>query len=225
MGGSDPAVGMGLAGVRAQSGERTRSFRGEGESRMSKLGSGEAAVDFRENDAEAFVRNIRVGVVTDTDEFAAEIAKCLYGTDHAVGSGFEVLYSVRSVDDLPFRAAELDVVVLDVALRDGFSIRRNIRVLGDFGIRVVAYAHDGNRHLLRTAVRAGALAVVSGAAAVEEFATTVRRAAETALETPGMALRHLGQFGGGRGDLGGGRVAELLPRRTADGRWASLESS
>lgn len=152
-------------------------------------------------------RTIRVGVVTDRDEFAEEILQRLYG-----GPGFDILFSVRSVDDLPSRAAELDVVVLDVQLRDGFSVRRNIRVLGDFGIRVVAYAHDGNSYLLRTALRAGASAVVSGAAAVEEFAATVRRAAEVALEVPGMALRH----------FGGARRESLRLRHAAEGGWTAL---
>lgn len=133
------------------------------------------------------MRTIRIGLVVGRSAFSDTIVRQLRSQP-----GFEVLFSVFSVDDLPSQAAELDVVVLDTVLRDGFSTRRNIRVLSDFGIGVIAYAQDGRRQVLRTALRGGARAVFSGEQPVEELVAAIRRVAEVSLGLPveGSAPAH-----------------------------------
>ncbi len=71
-----------------------------------------------------------------------------------------LVVSGGSVDDIADRLHEVDLVVLDLRLSDGSSVTDNVERLRDGGVDVVAFTAADDPAELRTASRAGVLAVI-----------------------------------------------------------------
>jgi DNA-binding NarL/FixJ family response regulator len=85
--------------------------------------------------------------------------------------------SVSTVDELLPHLAELDLVVLDIRLSDGSTIERNVALLQQNNVRVLAFTAADNPAELRTASRAGVLGIVRKSESREVILEAIRSAA------------------------------------------------
>jgi DNA-binding NarL/FixJ family response regulator len=78
-------------------------------------------------------------------------------------SGFELVGSAATVDDLLLQISDkyCAVVIADLSLADGSLVQDNIERLVDFGAAVLIYSIADKPPLMRSALRAGATAIVS----------------------------------------------------------------
>ncbi|WP_067120704.1 LuxR C-terminal-related transcriptional regulator [Microbacterium sp. H83] len=105
----------------------------------------------------------------------------------------------------------VDVVLLDLTLRDGSSISQNVADLAHAGARVLAFMSDESAGLLRLASRAGAIGQVWKFADPREIAATIRTAARRRAVDDGADAASA--EGGDGSDAADARV-ELTTRET-----------
>jgi len=103
------------------------------------------------------MQKIRVAIVDDHEAVRLGFA----GTCHE--NGLELVGSAATVSDLLLQIAEKDceVVVADLSLADGSLVEENIERLVDTGPAVLIYSIADKPPLMRSALRAGATAIVS----------------------------------------------------------------
>ncbi|WP_372452498.1 MULTISPECIES: response regulator [Gordonia] len=115
---------------------------------------------------------VRVGMVDDHQSPVWGIERILERQDD-----LELVGSAPTVAELLDKATDLDVVILDLRLNDGTTPRENVSTLADHGIVTVVYTSGEHPDLLRSAARAGTLAVVLKSASEEEILAAIRAAA------------------------------------------------
>lgn len=103
------------------------------------------------------MEKVRVAIVDDHEAVRLGFA----GTCHE--NGFELVGSAPTVDDLLVQISEKDcaVVIADLSLADGSLVQDNIERLVESGPAVLIYSIADKPPLMRTALRAGATAIVS----------------------------------------------------------------
>lgn len=115
---------------------------------------------------------VRVGMVDDHQSPVWGIERILERQDD-----IELLASAPTVNDLLAVVSDLDVVILDLRLNDGTTPRENVNRLAEQGIVTVVYTSGEHPDLLRSAARAGTLAVVLKSASEDEILGAIRAAA------------------------------------------------
>lgn len=103
------------------------------------------------------MQKVRVAIVDDHEAVRLGFA----GTCHEVG--FELVGSASTIDDLLLQISgrDCEVVVADLSLADGSLVQSNIERLVEFGPAVLIYSIADKPPLMRSALRAGATAIVS----------------------------------------------------------------
>lgn len=115
---------------------------------------------------------VRVGMVDDHPS-------PVWGIDRILEPqpDLEFVCAAATVSELLASSDGLDVVILDLRLNDGTTPRENVERLAGRGIGTVVYTSGEHPDLLRSAARAGTLAVVLKSASEEEILHAVRSAA------------------------------------------------
>lgn len=98
---------------------------------------------------------MRIAHVDDHETVRLGFAAIVSGEDD-----LELAASVATVDPLIARAAEFDLVVLDLRLSDGSSVESNVSRLLAHGMRVLAFTVGEDHLAVRAASRAGVLGIV-----------------------------------------------------------------
>ncbi|GAC66281.1 response regulator transcription factor [Gordonia soli] len=86
--------------------------------------------------------------------------------------------SAATVGDLLAQTTELDVVILDLRLKDGTTPRENVTTLSEYGIATVVYTSGEHPALLRSAARANALGVILKSASEDAIVDALRAAGD-----------------------------------------------
>ena len=115
----------------------------------------------QEIDANAAHRGVRVGVVDDHESVRLGLkAAC-------IEAGFDFVLAAASVrefvDDLNGR--ECDVVVLDLSLGDGSTVKENVKAIQATGGAVLIHSIADRVALVREALAAGAAVIPAAGAA------------------------------------------------------------
>jgi DNA-binding NarL/FixJ family response regulator len=110
-----------------------------------------------------------VGVVDDHAVVIRGIA-----ADLTEAAGIEVVATARTTPELLTSGVSLDVVVLDLDLRDGSRPGDNVTALREAGARVLLFSAYEDGALLTDGVRAGAHGYLSKARDIEDLATAIR---------------------------------------------------
>ena len=117
-------------------------------------------------------KTVRVGMVDDHQSPVWGIERILERQDD-----IDLLGSAPTVTELLGEVSDLDVVILDLRLNDGTTPRENVNRLAENGIVTVVYTSGEHPDLLRSAARAGTLAVVLKSASEDEILAAIRAAA------------------------------------------------
>lgn len=94
---------------------------------------------------------IRVAVV-DNDKLVAAGLRALL----AAADDIELVHSATSMSEHLAVAPPADVVLLDLRLEDGTEPAANVSALRRTGVRVIVFSVHGDRHHVRSTIRAGA---------------------------------------------------------------------
>lgn len=113
----------------------------------------------------------RIGMVDDhqftIDGLQVRLADC---TD------IELVAHASTVADLFAEPAALDLVVLDLRLRDGSSPTGNVEAIRQHGVPVLVLTSGEDPYLVREAARAGVLGVIRKSRSPEEIVDAIRAA-------------------------------------------------
>lgn len=92
------------------------------------------------------------------------------------GYNFELQASASAVSELLETLGDKvpQVVVLDLSLADGSAVEENVQRLLATGTQVLIYSIADKRGLVRSAIKAGAAAIVPKAQSMDELANTIR---------------------------------------------------
>mgnify|MGYP006276531317 CR=1 FL=1 len=95
-------------------------------------------------------------------------------------AGFELKGTEASVTELleTLGGAIPQVVVLDLSLADGSLVEDNVRRLRELGSQVLIFSIADKRNLVRSAMKAGAAAVVLKAQSMQELTETIQLVAD-----------------------------------------------
>lgn len=126
----------------------------------------------RGDSADTQPKTVRVGMVDDHQSPVWGIERILERQDD-----IDLLGSAPTVTELLAAVSDLDVVILDLRLNDGTTPRENVNRLAEHGIVTVVYTSGEHPDLLRSAARAGTLAVVLKSASEDEILAAIRAAA------------------------------------------------
>ncbi len=96
----------------------------------------------------------------------------------ATAPDLELAGMVESVADLDALGGKLDLVVLDLRLRDGSRPEENVDAIHDLGAHVLIYTGAEDRRLIQSAARSGALGLVRKSVSAEALLDAIRTAAE-----------------------------------------------
>ena len=96
---------------------------------------------------------------------------------------FDLVGSAGTVDELLTQIADKDceVVVTDLSLDDGSLVAENVEKLVDAGPAVLIFSIADKPSLMRSALRAGAIAIVPKSQPMAELADAIRLAAKGAI--------------------------------------------
>ncbi len=114
-------------------------------------------------------QRLRIGAVDDHPA----ILDGLYGGLSKLGPGLDLVAVAGNVKDLLALDADLDVVLLDLRLRDGSRPRENVRELLAVGVQVLIYTEGSVRSLMREALAAGAGGILLKHEPVENVASAL----------------------------------------------------
>ena len=131
---------------------------------------------------------VRVGAVDDQPVILCGLGTGLQNAD----PGLRLVKTASTVGDLLSDQPRLDVVLLDVSLRDGSAPDDNVRRLCQAGCHVLVYMAEDNVGPLPRAVRAGALGAVfkeSELGLVAAAVRTVSRGEVAVSQTVATALQ------------------------------------
>ncbi|CAM3986120.1 LuxR C-terminal-related transcriptional regulator [Smaragdicoccus niigatensis] len=117
-------------------------------------------------------KRLRIGHVDDHETFSRGLQATLAATDD-----LELVAYAETVSSLLSKASDLDLVVLDLRLRDGSSPVANVAELRDAGLDVLVFTSGEDQFLVRQAARAGVLGVLLKTLEAESIVTAVRDAA------------------------------------------------
>ncbi len=96
----------------------------------------------------------------------------------ATAPDLELAGMVESVAELEGLGVKLDLVVLDLRLRDGSRPEDNVDAIHALGAHVLIYTGAEDRRLIQSAARSGALGLVRKSVSAEALLDAVRTAAE-----------------------------------------------
>lgn len=88
---------------------------------------------------------------------------------------FDVVASAASVPEALMQTMRIDVVVLDLRLKDGSTIAQNAQLLRSVGARVVAFTSGDSLTLIHEATRGGVVAIVRKSDSFERLIDAVHR--------------------------------------------------
>ncbi|MCU1551139.1 MAG: hypothetical protein JWR36_1699 [Glaciihabitans sp.] len=100
-------------------------------------------------------RFCRIGLVDDH-----EILSVAFAATVAAVEGLDFVGSATTVDQLLADFQNLDLVVLDLRLKDGSSPANNVDRIISAGAQVVAYTSGENPYMVRLVAKSGALGVI-----------------------------------------------------------------
>jgi DNA-binding NarL/FixJ family response regulator len=120
---------------------------------------------------------VRVAIVDDHEAVRLGFAGSCQKYD------FDLVGSAATVDELLVQIADRDceVVVTDLSLDDGSLVAANVERLVDAGPAVLIFSIADKPNLMRSALRAGAIAIVPKAQPMDELAEAIRLAAKGAI--------------------------------------------
>lgn len=120
---------------------------------------------------------VRVAIVDDHEAVRLGFAGSCQKYD------FDLVGSAATVDELLGQIADQDceVVVTDLSLDDGSLVAANVERLVDAGPAVLIFSIADKPNLMRSALRAGAIAIVPKAQPMDELAEAIRLAAKGAI--------------------------------------------
>lgn len=97
--------------------------------------------------------------------------------------GFDLVGSAATVDELltQIENRDCEVVVTDLSLDDGSLVAANVERLVEAGPAVLIFSIADKPNLMRSALRAGAIAIVPKAQPMSELAEAIRLAAKGAI--------------------------------------------
>jgi len=115
---------------------------------------------------------IRVGAVDDHPVMLHGLRSMSAGLAERI----TLTATAATVGGLLEQTTQLDVVLLDLSLRDGSRPRDNVVRLREHGIGVLVYTEGDRRPWMADAIAAGALGIVLKAGPIEEVAAAIEQA-------------------------------------------------
>ena len=120
---------------------------------------------------------VRVAVVDDHEAVRLGFAGMCQAEDlDLVGNAATVREVISEIN-----GKDCQVVVMDLSLADGSLVAENVRQVVDSGSAVLIYSIADKTNLMRTALRAGAIAIVPKSQPMSYLAEMIRLAAEGAI--------------------------------------------
>ena len=123
------------------------------------------------------MESVKVAIVDDH-----EAVRLGFAGSCAVNN-FELVGSAGTVTDLlePIQGKDCEVVVTDLSLDDGSLVQENVERLVDAGPAVLIFSIADKPNLMRSALKAGAVAIVPKSLPMSELTETIRLAAKGAI--------------------------------------------
>ncbi|HMQ64830.1 MAG TPA: response regulator transcription factor [Arachnia sp.] len=114
---------------------------------------------------------IRIGIVDDHPAMIVGASTIIN-----LQPGMHVAAAAPTVDALIAQETQLDLVLLDLALADQTTPARNLRILGEMAIPVLAYTSGERASLVQQAVKSGAVGIIRKSEAPETLLAAIRAA-------------------------------------------------
>lgn len=114
----------------------------------------------------------RIGIVDDHELTIRGMRDTL-----AAEKDLDLVASAPTVAELFAQETDIDLVILDLRLRDGSSPVSNVQAVREHGVEVLVLTSGEDPYLVRMAARAGVLGVVRKAQPVDSIVDAIRRAA------------------------------------------------
>jgi DNA-binding NarL/FixJ family response regulator len=114
---------------------------------------------------------IRIGMVDDHPAMIVGASTIIN-----LQPGMHVAAAAPTVDALIAQETQLDLVLLDLALADQTTPARNLRILGEMAIPVLAYTSGERASLVQQAVKSGAVGIIRKSEPPETLLAAIRAA-------------------------------------------------
>lgn len=114
---------------------------------------------------------IRIGIVDDHPAMIVGASTIIN-----LQPGMHVAAAAPTVDALIAQETQLDLVLLDLALADQTTPARNLRILGEMAIPVLAYTSGERASLVQQAVKSGAVGIIRKSEPPETLLAAIRAA-------------------------------------------------